>query len=270
MTTEIDENGFLKGLIATWVAEHREKNAEFFEAVEDLNVECNRFLDRRSIDLSSERDVTSAVIFARLLELFQGIIVVLERGMISAARPLFRVYLEAYFTFVAIQNDPEFVKTYLDQFHIHQRQIAKRIAKSSSQGIADLRASISKERLDDMDQLIRKKNIKGLKVRDIAIKAGLEDIYLTAYAYLSEAIHTSPYEIERHLRFNDEGSITAFEYGPSDIDTRTTLGLIGMTMADVLEKMSTVVGEDRSSLCADLKNRFQRIVDGKASEGSVL
>jgi hypothetical protein len=91
-----DENGFLNGSIANWIVGHRDQHAATFAAIRELNRECHRFLEGRESDITSELHTTATVLFMRLMELFQGVFIVVEHGMTSVSSIVFRAYIEAY------------------------------------------------------------------------------------------------------------------------------------------------------------------------------
>lgn len=258
----IDENGFLEGRIYNWIAEHRDRYATLFTATRELNRECHRFLDGRAVDVTSELHTTTAVLFARLLELFQGLFIAVEHGMTSVASIVFRAYLEAYFCLMAIHRDPTFQKQYLDQLHVFRKQLVNRIRHSSAPSLAALRGALDENLAGGISETIREQNIQRLTTEDVARRAGLHSVYVTAYACLSGAVHTTAWDLESHLDYDDnEQAIRGFVYGPSDAETEKLLGLAGMEMAEALETISSIFGEDRAESCTRFKNQFQAVLD---------
>ena len=65
-----DENGFLGGLIQEWIEAHRKSYGPVFVLAQELNRECHRFLDGRRVDPKSKLQVTTSVLFARMVELY--------------------------------------------------------------------------------------------------------------------------------------------------------------------------------------------------------
>lgn len=255
---KIDENGFLEGIICNWIADHRDRHSTVFTAMRKLNRECHQFLDGRAVDGTSELHIITAVLFARLMELFQGMFIAVEHGMTSVGSIVFRAYLEAYFYLMAIHKDPTFIKQYLDQIHISRKGLVNRIRTSNSPSLATLREALDENLARDISETIKEQNIKPLTIEDIARRAGCHEVYATAYAVLSGAVHTTAQDLESHLDYDDtQKAIQGFLYGPSDSNTEKFLGLAGMVMAEALETISSIFSEDRSQLCARFKNQFQ-------------
>ena len=259
LVSNFDEHGFLGGRICDWVNRHRRKHADSFATGVRLNVECHHFLSGREIFPSDQKKLVAAILFARMMELYQAGLLVLERGMSAASRALFRTHLEAYFTLVALLKDPSFLEDYLDQFYTHQKSVLNRIQNSPSVSLIELRERLDTSRIDEINALVKERNISRLSVEQVAERAGLSAVYATAYASLSGAVHSSAFDIESHIRFDETTQeIQAFRYGPSDSETERALGLMGMAMADSLERVSAEFDEDRSKICSDLKSSFEQ------------
>lgn len=259
-----DENGFLEGKMQKWVTDHRKRHSALFSGSLRLNRECHRFLNARTVDLGSELQITTSVLFARMLELYQAILVVITWGMAAPARILFRAFLEAFFHFSAIHRDSEYLNEYLNQFHLQRKKMVNKIRNSTSPLLEGMRQPITEELLAEIKQILEEEGVQKISIADVANKAGLHEIYLTAYTILSRTVHTSASDLESHIDYNDEqGTIKGFKYGPSDEETTRVLCLSGMVMAEVLEQISSVFGEDRREMCSKLKNSFESLLREK-------
>ena len=96
----------------------------------------------------------------------------------------------------------------------------------------------------------------------MAKRAQMQDLYITAYAVLSHAVHTGASDIDHHIEVNDLTKETeGFKYGPSDSETRRAICLCGMTLTEALELVSQNFGEDRKTLCAAHKEVFQSFLE---------
>lgn len=256
--SRIDENGFLEGSICNWIADHKNRHATVFTTIRKLNRECHRFLSGRAVDVTSELHTTTAVLFARLMELFQGMFIAVEHGMMSVSSVVFRAYLETYFCLMAIHKDPTFLKEYLDQLHISRKGLVNRIRNSSSSSLDALRETLDDTLARDISETIKEQNIKPLKIEDVARRADCHDVYATAYAILSGAVHTTAWDLESYLDYDEtKKAIQGFKYGPSDANSAKFLCLAGMVMAEALKTISSIFNEDRAQLCAGFTSQFQ-------------
>jgi hypothetical protein len=254
---KFDENGFISGRIQYWIDNHRTRHEAIFSTALDLNRECHKFLSGRSVDLGSELQLTTSVLFARMLEIYQAILIVIGRGMTSAGRVLFRTYLESYFQFAAIHKDPNFLAKYLNQIHVQRKALVNRLRNSKSPGLEQIREPLTDDLIAEIKQTIEQEKISRLSTEETARRAGLHDIYLIAYPILSGAVHTSALDLESHLDYDEqENAINGFKYGPSDEETKRIVGLASMTMAETLGTISQTFGEDRTEMCAKMKDSF--------------
>lgn len=260
--TRIDENGFLEGSICHWVLDHRRRYATVFTAIRELNRECHRFIDGRGVDTNSELHKTTAVLFARMVELFQGVFTASEHGMTSVSNVVFRALLEAYFHLMAIHRDPTYLKQYLDQDQIFRKHLVNRIRNTNSPDLAALREAQDEDLVGDIEQTIKDNDIKKIQIEQVAVKAGRHNVYAVAFPILSGASHSSAWDIESHLDYDDtKKAIQGFRYGPSDSNTVKNIGLASLVMAEALETISATFNEDRAKLCVRFKEQFHAALD---------
>jgi hypothetical protein len=265
-----DENGFLGGLIQEWIETHRKSYGPVFVLAQELNRECHRFLDGRRVDPKSKLQVTTSVLFARMVELYQAIVVVIDRGMVTPGRIIFRVFLEAFFHFFAIHRDSEYLNEYLNQFHVQRKTMVNRIRNSTSPHLEELRRPIDINLVAEIRQTLDEKGVRKVSIEEVARKADLHDIYVTVYEVLSRAVHSSASDLESHLDYNTEKeTIQGFRYGPSSEETARVVCLAGLAMAEALEQMFSNFGEDRRELCSKLKSSFQGLLREQTDHGAV-
>jgi hypothetical protein len=253
-----DENGFLAGRIHTWSVSQRASHKDVFERAYDLNRDCHHFLDARAIMSDNPKALVASLLFARSLELFQSIVVVSERGMAAATRILLRGFLESSFQFFAIQRDPTYLDIYLDQFLIQKRKLLRRIRDSISPQMESLRQAATNQLLQDTENAIRDAGVSAISTEEVAKRAHMHDIYLTAYAVLSHAVHTGASDIDHHIQVNTvTKEIEGFRYGPSETETRRAICLSCLTLADALELVSWNFEENRTTLCEGHREAFK-------------
>src|SRR6266404_3898545 len=101
-----DEDGFLGGKIQEWIDKHRRTYKPALSLAERLNRETHSLIDGRSINVSDIRQLTVTALFMRLMELYQGLLLSVDRGMRAPTRILFRAFLEGFFHFAAIHKEP--------------------------------------------------------------------------------------------------------------------------------------------------------------------
>jgi hypothetical protein len=256
----IDADGFLKGGIEEWEDSHRAGNQELFSLAETLNRECHCFLERHPFGTFESHQITTMVLFVRLLELFQGIVLQVSRGLRAPSRILFRAFLEAYFHFEAIHNDPDYLLEFLDQFELERKRLIKRIHKTTDDALEDLRRPIDATLIADIESI----KVPNITVEEVAKRAKRHSMYVTAYAILSRSVHSSAGDLEDHLALDDKSkAIVGFRYGPTELETVRTIGLAGLTLAEVLEQMGKDFDDDVSSVTMQLNSSFASFLKTK-------
>lgn len=242
----LDENGFLSGRIDAWISQHRANHNDLLTLAEALNRESHAFLHGRAVTISDINRLTSIVLFARMMELYQAVLLVVDRGSRSGTRVLFRAFLEAFFHFAAIHKDSSYLEEYLDQFENERKSLINRIRKTDDPALEDLRRPIDDSLIAELQNI----EVRRVNIEEVARRGGCHNIYVTAYALLSRSVHSSAGDLEAHLALNNErNNIVGFRYGPTDEETVRTVGLAGMTLADVLKEVSKDFDEDRTGLC---------------------
>jgi len=259
-----DENGYLNGRIQAWIESQRASHQDVFGRARELNRDCHHFLDSRSVDVGNIKQVATSVLFARLLELYQSVIIVSERGMAATTRILSRAFLEASFHFLAIQRDPTYLEDYLNQDLIQTKKLIKRIRRSTSAEfeMQKLRQGATDRVLEEVEKAIIERKAREIPIEDVAKRSGSHDSYVTAYAILSHAVHTGASDVDHHIRVNDvTKEIDGFTYGPSESETLRAICLSGMALTEALELVSQNFGEDRNALCEAHNKAFQSFLE---------
>jgi len=242
----VDENGFLSGQIEAWILRHRADHADLLTLAETLNRECHAFLNGCTVTISDTKQLTSIVLFARLMELYQAVLLIVDRGSRSGTRVLFRAFLEAFFHFAAIHNDSSYLDEYLDQFEHERKSLINRIRYTSDPALEDFRQPID----DTLIAEIQNIDVRRVNIEEVARRGDCHNIYVTAYALLSRSVHSSAADLEAHLALDVESkTIKGFRYGPTDEETARTVGLAGVTLAEALREISKDFAEDRTEIC---------------------
>jgi hypothetical protein len=244
MMFNLDNEGFLRGRVETWSETTREKHALLTEKAESLNRLCHEFLDERSIDLGDERQKTVSVLFVRMMELYQGVLILCFRGMDPSSAILFRGLTEAHFHFEAIRKDENYLNDFLNQIHIQQIRVARGIKNSDLEELGELRALFDEEWMSQIEQRKAESGARKVTIEQVAKRGGHEATYRVAYPQLSNIAHSSASSLESHVIWSDEsGEIVGFRYGPSDSHFTKYVGLASVVMADALSELYRLHGE---------------------------
>ena len=163
-----------------------------------------------------------------------------------------RAMLEALFVLGAIWQQPNLVRTYVQNDQHRRRDIYKNLRKTSPESRRQASAWITDEELDktigDLTQAT--KGLNYLSVEQFAQAAKLHDIYLTDYCLLSEAAHHVARDLERQVTVGQNDEIESIIWGP---ERETPFKLIFPAIDKIL--MATHVISQIFGL--DVKEKFE-------------
>jgi len=252
----LDKNGFLGGSIDKWICEHRTSHQTFVRDAEALNRICHEFFSGRSVALDHPLQLVISVLFVRMMEMYQSVLLLTFRGMRSASAVCFRALIEAYFHFEAIRKDEKYLDEFLDQFHVDRYRMVAGIAKSESEGLAELREYFTAERVEEVKRDKDAANAKNITTKEAAKRGGNEGIYKTAYTLLSAEVHTSARSLESHLVWDDESkSIRGLRYGPDASNYARQVGLSILLLSSAFEDVCRVFDEACVPVVHEIKDR---------------
>lgn len=260
MMISFDENGFLFGAIQEWAQTNRERHEEVVRVAEEINRLCHEFLSGRIVNTQDTRTFVALLLFARMLELNQALILLNLRGMTGATSVVFRSHIEAHFHFDAIFADETYVEKYIDYFHEQRLRMAKGIRNSKDDNLSDLRGGFSTEKLAALKKLKEESAAEFLSVRKVAEIGGNEGIYHTAYKLLSNEVHVNSVALEKYLEDGASENIN-IRYGPDDSELVRQIALTGMIMLSAYDKLSSSLGESVSNRKRELSESLRQFVN---------
>ena len=191
--SEFKEEGFLSTAMFEYSQQCRKRYAEWFTLCESINKFSIAFTSKTAYHPDNRQECLAAALFLRALSLFEGIIIVIERGMLDEAKILLRTLMEALFALRAITMHAEVAEEFYQSHLIVKRRALWKFRKSSL-NLADSRGRDLTERIKELDGLIKRKRID-ITTEYLAKRAGLYDFYATAYTVLSWAVHSNVLDI---------------------------------------------------------------------------
>lgn len=213
--TKIETDGFLSEESERGKKQIVEKYKDAFDFAENLNRFCMKFLNSLKIDWEDNFHLIVNTLFLRVVENYQAIYFVLERGMPAPAKVLTRANLETLFILAAFQRKPDLLKCYLDQYDEGHKRNLKAALQFKNE---NLKAIIKKANIEKV-YVKKKKDLKDrelniLKPKQWAIEAQLEDFYNLYYTMYSNAVHSNLIALSDNVdELPDKIDIS---FGPSD------------------------------------------------------
>ena len=194
-----------------------EKYADFFDYAKDINRYCMAFFKQIKIGEQVDCKFIINTLFLRLLEYYQGIFILLERGMMPPAKVLTRGMLEIVFILAALEKKPSLLTCYFDQFHDGRKKALKAALQFKNDLLkADAKKHDIEKQYVELKNSLGNKEVNVLAPKQWAKEAEMEDFYNLYYVSYSNAIHSNLAALDDHL---DETTSKLFlSFGPSDKD----------------------------------------------------
>mgnify|MGYP000197400956 CR=1 FL=1 len=215
---DLRNNMFLSPDMSEVIAQFRLIHTKTFSLAEKLNELAHQEMFETEVTSSNAQQLLIACLLHRALTTFQGVIVLTERGMPAEATTLLRTLLEVMFRLVAIAKDSEVGRTYILQDEFHRKKFINKF-KLLSEPVRSAATQPSHDHdslLTDINHKIAEHGVSERSTLWFAEQAGLADFYHSAYSVLSGAVHANVRDIESALVVDENGNVTAFDYGPSD------------------------------------------------------
>ena len=106
----IDTDGFLSEECEEGRKNFLTKYYDVFDFAKEINKFSMELLRNQKIDWDNPHKLFIQTLQIRIIEHFQGVILMLERGMIPQIKVQIRAMLESLFILVALQKKPELVE----------------------------------------------------------------------------------------------------------------------------------------------------------------
>jgi hypothetical protein len=259
-STTLADEGFLSDEASDVVVVVRERYAAHFVEVRAINRLLTRSQYGLTIHPQSAQEMTCAALFVRSIAHCQAAVLLLERGMVASGRAVIRCALEGLFNLGACANDRNVALSFVDADQVDRKRRAKYLAQVQDPS--------ARTRLEDADlaEILQQIQVKidevearELRTRDMAKIAGLEDLYLTAYAMLSGSVHSTVGDIDQHFRIDADSKRVDLLTWPVVDGIEGPILMLAETMVGLVRMMTKVCVLDVASECEEHRSRLQRL-----------
>lgn len=254
----MDTDGFFSEESEKFKAYYLSKYDELFSFVKEFNRFIIGLLGQEKIDWDDKRLLIIHTLFLRVVENYQSIVLLLERGVMSPAKVLARAMLENLFTLVALQKKPELINNYNDQYLDGRKRTLKAALQFKG---AELRKLAKKNKIESMYVEIKKelsgKELNILKPKQWAVCADLEDFYNLYYVIYSNYTHSNLSALDDHFDLTEDSMDLAF--GPSDKDLCDIASCSNSTLELAVHYWGIAHGKDLSKQLSYFKNKYLKM-----------
>jgi hypothetical protein len=219
----IEDSGFL-ARDAPWVSQIRTQHKPWFDLIARLNRLAMSVLPRGAQKVPEELYI--ATLYARAVTMFQGAVLLAERGMAAESRTLVRGCAETAIALGCTRRDKTFPRQLDDDHDRHRVAMANDLLNLPADD-----PNVSATQRDDLRRLIAEVSARhapsGPRKINWAVassKAAMTDLYLTVYRQTSaDAAHVSLRSMDRHVVSDPSGTITGFQFRPYPEEVADTL-----------------------------------------------
>ena len=258
--TRLSEEGFVADEISDVIAVVRQRYAGQLIEVRALNQLLTQSQYELTIHSQSAQEMTCAALFVRSLAHCQAALILLERGMEPSARAMIRCALEGLFNLGACAADSKMALSFVDADQVDRKRSAKYLAQVQD---PSARASLDEAELAEILRTIQLRidevEAHEIRTREMARRAGLEDMYLTAYAMLSGAVHSTVGDLDHHFQADARGKAMALITAPVIDDLAGSFLLLMETMVGLVRAATKVFNLRVADQCEKHLQRFREL-----------
>lgn len=238
--TTLATDGFIADEAAGVVAVVRARYAKYFAHILSLNRLLTMAQYRIEAGRESAQQLTCVVLFVRALAHCQATFLLLERGMRPSGRAMLRCALEALFNLGACASDHRIALTFIDSHQVDRRRLGRSLAQVEAPEARALIETGFEETMRAINAEIEAVEASERRTRTMARAAGLEDVYLVAYALLSGAVHSTVGDLDRHFRENQQSGRLELLTEPVVDDLNQEIELLAAVMAGLAAPLDKV------------------------------
>jgi len=220
-----EEEGFLSKETDVAARQIFEQHKELFEFCSEVNRFACSIKRKLHIHNQDLRELTAAVLSTRLLEGFQAVYLLCNRGFGEETATQLRGMLESLIQLALCCDHWEFYSLYLSYTEIRNKlkminvainSLEDEVLPSLKKYATTARKEKLESRLQPLLQLMKSKEIeKGdfESIENLSRTAGLVLYYNSMYRYLSEAAHSSPGSLEEYFKIDQKGDVVGLMHG---------------------------------------------------------
>lgn len=211
--SDFENYGFLGTGVGSSVELLRAENSAWFDLAGDANAALMRVAaSATAIAKTNSLDpkTVSVRVLLRSCEMFQGVILLAERGMVAEGRTLARSVLEGAFAIAALLTNPTGFMEMLEQDNQASRLHQAKFIKAQNL----IAAGATRDKLQEVIDSIGKADF--MSPKKVAALGPLVSLYLEYQRLSDDSVHVSARSLHRHVNRNGEG--WCYKLGPATQD----------------------------------------------------
>jgi hypothetical protein len=247
--------GFQKHIINCRVV-----HSDVFGLSEDVNRWAHAVVTETSAKIGpTSKSVQKRLVFASLLRtlgLFQGAILIAERGLVAEVAILGRALVEAEIRLAAVALSEKYAEELLVNDKFERRTQLKALLKAprwlTPRQQKDFTAGVA---WYDRHLQGKRRSIRSLE--QLAATSGETDLYNLCYRFFSGAVHSSPSNLKQHIAVMPGNTVIRFQMAPRFDLVPYFLGSVIFVELKVLEVATRFFGIESEASLEVFRKRLQ-------------
>lgn len=260
---DFNEKGFLGTAIDQFSRSVQAQYAKFFELSYQISELAHDTKFELKVHNRDPQEFLSATIFLRLLNGFQAVVILGEKGLLFEAKVVLRSVIEALFILKLLCKEERFALEYLGSSKVQSLKWMNIAHENQDPNFESLRQYATPKVMEALKKEIEQHGLKKLEVESIAKRADLHHIYNTQYRLLSEQVHCLPISLDPFMVQDKEGELTSFDWGPKYEDLDFILFTNVQILLAALNSITELFGLDKS-------DELKKINEGLSALGPLL
>ena len=238
--------------------------ADCLNLMRELSIYCDGIIE--SFPTNKDKQIGfTIVVYFKIINIFQGIIILFQNNLYQPAEQLLRCCLETTcILLISIEN-----KVFLHQYDLYENtyQECQRLKTFKALGNTEINGAKINNEIKKIEKRIKDEKIINLTSNYLLKTSGLHKDFKVPYHILSESIHSNLGDLSRHLLFDDDGKwIGACSQPVLDENNKLALQLTATNLIIIcLKHFSSFLGLKNESKIEYFESSFLSI-DQKLSE----
>jgi len=213
-----EKEGFLCQEAEQYKSKIINDNKELFNLCFELNTLAHASKYDLQIHNQEAQEMMLGCLMIRLLNNFQGIVILSNYGLVVEAKILLRSMLETLFILKICCEDKDFIDKYIKSDQVYRYKLLN-IPRNNPDHIFDaLREYATEDIKKQVKDNIKVNNIEGFEIYELAEKAGLKSHYDSAYRLLCNTSHSGVRSLEEYLVLDERSEVRILNSGPIEKD----------------------------------------------------
>lgn len=207
----IQESGFLSPEIDWYRQRIRKRYADYFVLIERADQCCHAAKVKFEVHNKDRQEIIAVGLFLKLLADAEAATLLLERGMVSSARSLLRVGIEATITLAKVCKEYQFSRVYGIVAEQERLRLIKGIKNNSNAGYDILRSEFTETLVKEIESTVGGEPKANLC--QWATDVGMTPLYAGPYRLFSADVHSGGASLNNFYIQDETGNITGINWG---------------------------------------------------------